>query len=557
MSGLQPVEHGPERRRPRASVLLVGEDVRIRALGAQLRRLGSGVREAKLVVEALAIVGEATAREPVAAVVVCVRTRDFDIAQVVAAFDRVEAALPVYVATSPDEHRLEPELIANGFEDTLQLPASDAELWRLLDDLGLMPPSSAAPTGRAMPSVGESQAPAALVPPMPKDVVELKVERAQERATREPATPSAEPPSAGKRAAPAEHPARPTTPDAPARLATPATPVPATLQANLESNLESNLGANLSDADLADALATGAPIEPLAIAIIRIQLRSEDVRFASSARPAEREAIARERARRGRHAAEVRLTHADGTTTVFGDLLSESVSAERLAPWAAWLASWLRLEERVSDLARLATTDELTGAGNRRAFHEAFDAARTRARATRRTVSLMYFDLDDFKRYNDQHGHDIGDEVLRETVELLRQTIRKGDLIFRFGGDEFVILFANGARGPNETGDAPESIQALFDRFRRALKELALPQLGARGAGPITVSGGVSVFPWDASSADELLRLAEERARQSKAEGKDIITFGPPLEDLDSDQEPDGHSDDGDSSDGVGGASIH
>ncbi|MFM1822922.1 MAG: hypothetical protein RI967_1188 [Planctomycetota bacterium] len=495
MSGLQPIEHGSERRRPRASVLFVGEDVRMRALAAGFRRLGVGGREARLVVDALAIVGEATAREPIAAVIVCPRTPDFDLEQVVPAFDRIDPALPVYAAFSTDELALAPELIANGFEDTLELPASDAALRALLDDLGLLPRSNEKPA-----------------PTQPRNLVEFEIEKAQERATRAPATPPSAPPPP------------PPPPAAPAAPATPTAP----------------LHANLGDADLADALAMGAPIEPIALAIIRIQLRAEDVRFACRARPAEREAIARERARRGRHAAEVRIARDDGTTTVFGELLAESVPAERLAPWAAWLASWLRLEERVSELARLATTDELTGAGNRRAFHEAFDAARTRARATRRTVSLMYFDLDDFKRYNDQHGHDIGDEVLRETVELLRQTIRKGDRIFRFGGDEFVVLFSSGTRGPDEAGDAPESIQAMFDRFRRALKELALPQLGAQGAGPITVSGGVSVFPWDASSADELLRLAEERARQSKAEGKDIITFGPSPDEPDPDADSDG-----------------
>lgn len=510
-----PMGDRPEPRAERASVLLVGEDVRMRALAAQLRRLGTRVREAKAVTEALALVGAAPAREPILTVIVCVRAPYFDLEQVASAFNILDATLPVCAALSADELELDAELIANGFESSLELPASDAALRELLDDCGMPPQSPAAPAAPTAPVA--STAPNPPAPPQPKDVVELEVEKAQERATHEPVSGPTEP-------APA---AKPPEPPKPAPRAAPTPPPPAPPAPAIH--------ANLGDADLADALAAGDPIEPLALAIVRIQLRAEDVRFASRARPAEREAIARERARRGRNTAEVRITLADGSSTVFGELISETVPAERLAPWAAWLASWLRLDERVAELTRLATTDELTGAGNRRAFREAFAAASARARATRRTLSLMYFDLDDFKRYNDEHGHETGDEVLRETVELLRQTIRKGDRIFRFGGDEFVVLFANGARGPDEGGDAPESIELLADRFRRALKELALPQLGAQGAGTITVSGGVSVFPWDAGTADELIRLAEERARRSKAEGKNVITFGPMPEDPDPD----------------------
>lgn len=501
------------RRTVRTTILVVGADVRMRALSAQLRRIGAGVREATLVTDALAIVGAATAREPIGGVVVCVRTPDFDASAVVAAFERVDPLLPIHATLSTDELGLDAELVANGFEESIELPARDTALLGLLEDCGALV-AAAREADPAAPTVSAG-------PPQPRDVVELEVGKARERATRA-ASEAAEthgtaPHASAPRTPPSQGP-KPTPTASTERAARPVErPAP-----HPQTALE-----HLGDADLADALAVGEPIEPLALEIIRTQLRAQDIRFASAIRPAERESIARERARRGRQSAEVRPAHGEGVAAAFGELVSESVPAARLAPWAAWLASWLRLEERVVELRQLAMTDELTGAGNRRAFHEAFAAATARARASRRTVSLMYFDLDDFKRYNDEHGHETGDEVLRETVELLRQSIRKGDRIFRFGGDEFVVLFANGARAPGEGGDAPESIEALADRFRRALKDLALPQLGAQGAGTITVSGGVSVFPWDASGADDLIRLAEERARRSKAEGKNVITFGP------------------------------
>jgi diguanylate cyclase (GGDEF)-like protein len=137
----------------------------------------------------------------------------------------------------------------------------------------------------------------------------------------------------------------------------------------------------------------------------------------------------------------------------------------------------------------------------------------------------MVFDIDDFKRYNDDFGHEVGDEVLKETVRLLRSVIRRGDHVFRIGGDEFVVIFADdrAAKG----GSPPESIEVMTDRFRRGVSQLRLTRLGREGPGRISISAGVATFPWDGLDGPTLLAHADRLAIQSKRSGKNTISFGP------------------------------
>ena len=152
----------------------------------------------------------------------------------------------------------------------------------------------------------------------------------------------------------------------------------------------------------------------------RHHLGTTDVRFVAATRPGQEDAVAVER--RGLRQATVAC---EGRA--YGVLLSAALDEATLSAWAVWLAQWLRLEESHRELRRFAWTDELTGAGNRRAFETVLRDVMAQALAERRTISLMCLDIDDFKRYNDSHGHHAGDEVLRETAELLRSCIRAGD----------------------------------------------------------------------------------------------------------------------------------
>lgn len=271
----------------------------------------------------------------------------------------------------------------------------------------------------------------------------------------------------------------------------------------------------LGDTDLVDAVLDGGDrLVAMALRLIRNELRCEEVRLASASelvrdpRPSESRVAVRWR------------------SATLGCLVATNVAAEVLQPWADWLGHWVRLERAHEELRVLAWTDELTGAGNRRAFERVLEQTIAEARTERRSVSIMYFDIDNFKSYNDRFGHDAGDEVLREAVELLRAVIRRGDHVFRVGGDEFVVIFADN-RGPHATGAALESVETIANRFRDRVCEMKLPQLGIDGPGTVSISAGVAMYPWDGHDARSLLAHADQLALQSKRGGKNTITFGP------------------------------
>ncbi len=275
----------------------------------------------------------------------------------------------------------------------------------------------------------------------------------------------------------------------------------------------------LGDVDLVRAIRQGNDVVSRAIAIIQQHTGSEDIRFSA---PSRGDTPTPPRSERGARSARVGVDH-----IVFGELLSSTLSEAALNGWAAWLSEWLLLESEHSELDRLAFTDQLTGAGNRRAFERIAVAELQQARAERRQISLVAFDVDDLKLYNDRFGHDAGDAVLRETVEVVRACIRRGDHIFRIGGDEFVVLFCDPS-GPRAGGAAsPDSVEAVFRRFQDAVREMRLPQIGASGPGTVTISAGLATYPWDGSDLKSLLQHADQLALQSKRSGKNALTLGP------------------------------
>jgi diguanylate cyclase (GGDEF)-like protein len=100
----------------------------------------------------------------------------------------------------------------------------------------------------------------------------------------------------------------------------------------------------------------------------------------------------------------------------------------------------LRLKALIKELGELARTDRLTGLCNRRSFEDRIDAEMEHARRHAADTSLVLLDIDNFKRINDQHGHLLGDRVLVEVGQLLANTLRRCDLVARWGGEEFVLM---------------------------------------------------------------------------------------------------------------------
>jgi diguanylate cyclase (GGDEF)-like protein len=271
---------------------------------------------------------------------------------------------------------------------------------------------------------------------------------------------------------------------------------------------------DLGDVDLVGSvIENDGMVRSIALAMIRTHLRTQDVHLLRPEDDVPGDA---------RPSAPI---HFSGT--MLGTLVSTTIGIDDLTRWADWLGHWLALDHHLRGLEILCETDELTGAGNRRAFERILLETLDSARRERRVVTLMVFDIDNFKKYNDEYGHEAGDEVLRETVELLRVTIRRGDHVFRIGGDEFVVIFSDqeGPRGERST--PPESVEQIAHRFQSQVCDLRFPQIGLNAPGTLSISAGLSTFPWDGHDGPTLLRHADQLALESKRSGKNAITFGP------------------------------
>ncbi len=201
-------------------------------------------------------------------------------------------------------------------------------------------------------------------------------------------------------------------------------------------------------------------------------------------------------------------------------------SSGRLLHHARWLGTWLALAEQHRRLRLEAYTDSVSGAWNRRYFDRFLEAALPHARQRRHKLTVLVFDLDNFKSFNDRFGHQAGDQILSETVRLLRTMTRPTDRICRIGGDEFAVVFYE-PDGPRDThSDHPHEFAMVAERFQRAVEDQRFPKLGIEAPGDLTISGGLATFPWDGQTPAELLRRADELALASKAAGKNQITLG-------------------------------
>ena len=191
------------------------------------------------------------------------------------------------------------------------------------------------------------------------------------------------------------------------------------------------------------------------------------------------------------------------------------------------------LQERHNRLQKLAITDELTGLYNARYFKQFLSRIIDRARSKLFPVTLLIFDIDNFKKYNDEFGHGIGDEILKQTAALIRRCCREHDLVARLGGDEFAVVFweKDGPRqpkDPNQHGPSrpPQAVELIFARFKKLLATHELQALGSSGRGLLTISAGLAVYPWQASTMDELIDLADKRLMfGAKKAGKNSIVL--------------------------------
>ncbi len=178
------------------------------------------------------------------------------------------------------------------------------------------------------------------------------------------------------------------------------------------------------------------------------------------------------------------------------------------------------LEATMRELTELATLDPLTRLPNRRFLMEQLEkesARMARRGAEQAALCVCMLDIDHFKRFNDTYGHQVGDAVLCAVASSLQGALRQSDVVGRFGGEEFLLLF---------TECSADCALKVAERVRRAVATVRVPELGAHG--PVTVSMGIALHrPGD--DMDDSLRRSDEALYQAKAQGRNRVVLAEPL----------------------------
>jgi PleD family two-component response regulator len=188
-------------------------------------------------------------------------------------------------------------------------------------------------------------------------------------------------------------------------------------------------------------------------------------------------------------------------------------------------------QERLLKLEELATTDELTGLKNRRYFMEFVRQVISRAKTNGGQVTLLVFDIDNFKHYNDVYTHLAGDEILKQTAILIQRCCRDHDVVGRIGGDEFAVVFWDPPKHGDKNDDERRSpgsehpLEPVFiaDRLLNEIGNAEFAMLGREGRGVLTISGGMATFPRDGWNLQQLYTQADKALIHAKRGGKNRI----------------------------------
>jgi diguanylate cyclase (GGDEF)-like protein len=177
----------------------------------------------------------------------------------------------------------------------------------------------------------------------------------------------------------------------------------------------------------------------------------------------------------------------------------------------------------------MAIRDPLTGLYNRRYFNDKLDEEISRSRRTKMPVSLIYMDIDHFKKYNDQNGHPMGDQLLKMFATILAKTSRKNDIVARIGGEEFVMILPHtDARGA--------AIKA--EKLRRTIESTKFPFAEKQPLGCVSSSIGVSEYPSIAGDAEALVKAADDALYQIKSTTRNRVGLAAPAPGFKPDFEP-------------------
>lgn len=174
--------------------------------------------------------------------------------------------------------------------------------------------------------------------------------------------------------------------------------------------------------------------------------------------------------------------------------------------------------EKITGYLELAHQDDVTGLFNQRKLHLDLEKQILIHKKANKNFSLMFIDIDHFKKVNDEFGHLVGSKFLTEIADLLRQKLRTTDKIYRYGGDEFVVLMPR---------TQVETVYKVAGRIAKSVREhdfkVEKSQFGACTIHKLTLSVGIAQYPCDAETASEIIQFADAMMYASKKSGRGKI----------------------------------
>ena len=219
-----------------------------------------------------------------------------------------------------------------------------------------------------------------------------------------------------------------------------------------------------------------------------------------------------EQLRKGAHQiAEGNLQHriAINTADEFQELANDfNAMGEKL------LERTLKHQEAARKLEELSVKDELTSLYNRRYFNSKWEEELNRARRNNTELALLLLDMDDFKKYNDTHGHQAGDGLLRSVGAFLHDHLRRTDFACRYGGEEFAVIMPDAGK---------ERAALVAEKLRSAIQDHVFPGEKTQPLGDVTITIGISSYPADSTELADLIKKADDALYEAKNRGKNRV----------------------------------
>jgi diguanylate cyclase (GGDEF)-like protein len=177
-------------------------------------------------------------------------------------------------------------------------------------------------------------------------------------------------------------------------------------------------------------------------------------------------------------------------------------------------------QRELEKVEEAADTDRLTGMANRRKLDEFMEALVTLYPEERKPFSLIIADVDNFKHYNDTHGHQMGDVVLATVASIFKARVRRGDLAARFGGEEFVMMLPKCNK---------DNALKIAEKLRKAVEDEDIPYQEQQPLGNLTATFGAATYPDDADTLELLLKKADECLYVGKEQGRNCVIGATPM----------------------------